>query len=442
MDNNSYILQLGLHMAPESTFVNDSPVLVEKKSKTDLLWVLSLYGTAIGAGTLFLPINAGLNGLGPLLILACLAFPMTFFSHRALCRFVLSSSSQGSNITDVVEEHFGAKAGKILTLLYFFSIFPVMLLYSVAITNTTSSFITNQLGFQAPPRAFLSAALILALMGIIRVGQDFILKTLKFLVYPFIISLICLSIFLIPHWNTAFLKVGLNSLPQQSWLSTIWLALPVMVFAFNHTSIISCFAVEQKKQFGPQAENKCIDILKTSHILMVTTVMCFVFSCVFCLSPAELLEAKKQNISILSYLANHFHTPLIAYIAPIIAFIAIAKSYLGHYMGAREGLNGFLSKTSPKWSNRSLKHREMMISLFMIFTCWITATLNPNILKIIEMLSGPIIALLLFLMPMYAIRTIPALQQYQKPVSNSFIVFIGLVALSSIFYGIWRALVG
>lgn len=30
--------------------------------KTDTMWMLGLYGTAIGAGVLFLPINAGVGG--------------------------------------------------------------------------------------------------------------------------------------------------------------------------------------------------------------------------------------------------------------------------------------------------------------------------------------------------------------------------------------------
>ena len=31
-------------------------------TKADLVWMLGLYGTAIGAGVLFLPINAGVGG--------------------------------------------------------------------------------------------------------------------------------------------------------------------------------------------------------------------------------------------------------------------------------------------------------------------------------------------------------------------------------------------
>ncbi len=53
--------------------------------KTDTMWMLGLYGTAIGAGVLFLPINAGIGGLIPLIIMAIIAFPMTFFFPTAAC---------------------------------------------------------------------------------------------------------------------------------------------------------------------------------------------------------------------------------------------------------------------------------------------------------------------------------------------------------------------
>ena len=105
----------------------------------DRNWVLGLFATAIGAGTLFLPINAGLGGIWPLLIMAVLAFPMTYLAHRGLMRFVLSSSRPGSDITEVVTEHFGVTAGKLITLLYFFTILPILLIYGVGLTNTVAT---------------------------------------------------------------------------------------------------------------------------------------------------------------------------------------------------------------------------------------------------------------------------------------------------------------
>jgi serine transporter len=427
-------------------------VVVESKAKTcpltdkkqDTLWMLGLYGTAIGAGTLFLPIDAGLNGIIPLMFMALLAFPMTYFSHRALCRFVLSGSTMHNNFTDVVVEHFGSLAGNILTFLYFFSIYPILLMYSVAITNTTQSFIVHQMGITPPPRALIALVLILGLMTIVRFGQDFILKTINYLVYPFISVLVLLSIYLIPHWSMAFLHQSNTDTHGHSLLTALWLLIPVLVFSFSHTPIISSFAISQKQQVGAQhADRQSSRILKYSHSMMVGTVMFFVFSCVFSLSPYDLAQAKAQNISILSYLANHFQTPLIMYVTPFVAFFAISKSFLGHYLGASEGLHGLLDKTLRTrghiTNKNTLKHT---IELFMVFTCWLVATLNPSILGMIESLGGPAIAIVLFLMPMYAIAKVPALQQYRHQLSNKFTTIIGLIAISGIVYGLWGAICG
>ncbi|WP_439877048.1 serine/threonine transporter [Pseudomonas prosekii] len=402
-------------------------------SKFDTTWMLGLYGTAIGAGTLFLPINAGVGGFWPLLILAVLAFPMTFFAHRGLTRFVLSGRS--GDITEVVEEHFGVGAGKLITLLYFFAIFPILLVYSVALTNTLSSFMEHQLHIAPPPRAILSLVLILGLMAIVRCGQGVIVKCMSVLVYPFVAALLLLGFSLIPNWNGAFFATASEGMPMPLFFKTLWLAIPVMVFSFNHSPIISAFAVEQKQRYGAQAERKSSGILAIAHAMMVVTVMFFCFSCVLALSPADLAAAKAQNISILSYLANHFQTPVIAYAAPLIALVAITKSFLGHYIGASEGFQGLIVKSlrgrgrvmSASWLNR-------VTALFMILSCWAVATFNPSILRMIETLGGPIIACLLFLIPMYAIRRVPALRQYSGQASNVFVVLIGVIALSAIIY--------
>ncbi len=420
-----------------------SPLGINKKdswTKHDTVWMLSLYGTAIGAGTLFLPIDAGLNGIWPLIIMTMLAFPMTYFSHRALCRFVLSGSSAQNDITEVVEEHFGAFAGRILTGLYFFAIYPILLMYSVAITNTTESFLVNQLGMSAPPRALLAIILILALMAIVRLGQEIIVKSMSLLVYPFATILLFLSIYLIPNWNSAILQQS-NSLHANGGhglLMTLWLVIPVMVFSFNHSPIISSFAVNQKELHGIDADRNSTSIMRYSHLLMVFSVMLFVFSCVFSLSPQDLMQAKQQNISILSYLANHFKTPLIAYIAPIIAFIAISKSFLGHYLGAKEGLSSIIvNLLKPIGKTITQSKLQRIIEIFMVLTCWIVATINPNILKMIETLGGPVIAILLFIMPMYATAKIPAMKKYRtQVVSNVFTTIIGIIAISAILYGL------
>ncbi|OOH88980.1 serine transporter [Pasteurellaceae bacterium 15-036681] len=397
-------------------------------------WVLNLFGTAVGAGVLFLPINAGMGGLIPLIVMTIIVGPMTYLAHRGLARFVLSSQKPGSDITNVVREHFGVTAGKLITLLYFFAIFPILLIYGVGITNTVDSFLVNQLQMTSPPRYILSFVLIATMIGVMLLNESVMLKITEYLVYPLVAILVGLSIYLIPSWKGA----ALSQMPAVGdFLTTLWLTIPVLVFSFNHSPAISSFALSQQKFYKDNelAEKNASIALRNAASILVVFVMFFVFSCVLTLTPEELLQAKAQNISILSYLANKFDNPIISYFGPIVAFLAIGSSFFGHYLGAREGLEGLVNQMRDE-PIESSKFKKITAGVFLVIL-WIVATLNPSILGFIESLGGPIIAMILFIMPMYAIHTIPSLQKYKGKLSNIFVVVMGLIAISAIVYGLF-----
>ena len=116
--------------------------------------MLGLYGTAIGAGVLpadqrrrrWSVAAGGHADPGP---------AADLLRPPWLTRFVLSGATRDGDITEVVEEHFGKTAASSSPLLYFFAIYPILLMYSVAITNTVESLMVHQLGMTAPPRAIL-----------------------------------------------------------------------------------------------------------------------------------------------------------------------------------------------------------------------------------------------------------------------------------------------
>ena len=394
-------------------------------------WALSLFGTAVGAGVLFLPINAGMGGFWPLIIMTILVGPMTYFAHRGLARFVLSSKNPGQDITYVVQEHFGKTGGRCITLLYFLAIYPILLIYGVGITNTVISFMEHQMHMAPPPRSVVSFVLIAIMVGIMLTNENFILKVTNWLVYPLIAILFGLTLYLIPHWNGAILR----EMPSaHNFVSTLWLTIPVLVFAFNHSPAISSCAVSHAHHFpqGSDTDREINKTLRQTAVMLVAFVMLFVFSCVLSLTPADLAQAKAQNISILSYLANQFDNPVISYFAPFVAFLAISSSFFGHYFGAREGLEGLVNQLLDK-PIEPKKFQKISAAFFMI-TLWIVAILNPSILGFIESLSGPVIAMILFIMPMYAIRHVPALQRFRGAPSNVFVVVMGSIAISAVVY--------
>ncbi|MDE5001010.1 serine/threonine protein kinase, partial [Francisella tularensis subsp. holarctica] len=74
------------------------------------------------------------------------------------------------------------------------------------------------------------------------------------------------------------------------------------------------------------------------------TVVIFVISSMLTLSPKYLMIAKEENISILSYLASHFNNYSRDYVAPIVALVAMSKSFFGQYLGSKEGIDGLVYK--------------------------------------------------------------------------------------------------
>lgn len=110
----------------------------KKLNLFDIRWMWSLFGTAVGAGILFLPIKAGEHGFWPVVLMATMSFPMTWLSHRALARFVNAIGNQ--DITHAATR-LGKRIGFLITLMYFFALYPICLAYGVGITNTVESFL-------------------------------------------------------------------------------------------------------------------------------------------------------------------------------------------------------------------------------------------------------------------------------------------------------------
>ncbi len=395
----------------------------------DTHWALSLFGTAVGAGILFLPINLGMGGFWPLIIMAVLAFPMTYMAHRGLARFVLSSRHKDADFTDVVAEHFGANVGRMISMLYFLSIFPILLIYGVGLTNTVDSFLVNQLGWVSPNRVLLSGVLVAGMIAIMLGGERLMLRAFAAMVYPLVAILAFLSFYLVPSWQMPDL-----SLPPIGDLGiSLWLAVPVVIFSFSHAAAISSFANIQRRHYGDEAQGKSEQILKRAGIMLVAFVLLFVFSCVLTLSPAQMAEAKAQNVSVLSYLANVTHNPFIGTLGPLVAFIAITSSFLGHFLGARESLNGLVTKHSKL----AYKSADKLGVIVMFFAIWGCAVINPSILDMMGALSGPVIAMILFIMPTVAAYKVKALAQYRGQVGTYFIFITGMLAISALLYNLF-----
>ena len=152
-------------------------------SKEETLWSFALYGTAVGAGTLFLPIQLGSAGAIVLFLTALVAWPLTYWPHKALCQFILSAKvAAGEGITGAVNHYYGKKVGNLITSLYFLAFFVVILIYAVAITNSLAEQLARHVAMTPGVRALLSLAVVLILNLIFLMGRHMTIKVMGFLV--------------------------------------------------------------------------------------------------------------------------------------------------------------------------------------------------------------------------------------------------------------------
>ncbi len=413
-------------------------------NKFDTRWMLSLFGTAVGAGILFLPIRAGTGGFWPVVVMTLLIFPMVWLSHRALSRFVNESKSTEHDITHAAEEYWGKGVGFFITILYFFAIYPICLAYGVGITNTFASFFVHQtqltsfydtetLNIYPSVRMVLAFVLVSLMMSVMVLKEEWVTKVCNILVYPLCFVLFAFSLYLIPYWKLEIIR---TSPSIKEFVEVVWLTLPVLVFAFNHSPAISTFTLSVRRKYGKDSENKANQILFRTSIMLLVFVMFFVFSCILCLEPNDFQAAREANIPILSYFANKFETPIIAYGAPLVAFLAIVSSFFGHYFGAYEGLNGIVRKGLKIFGFKDISIGSIKIfsTLFMYITIIIVSFINPSILGFIEDLGGPIIAAILFIMPIIAIWSVSKLKKYKNPLLDIFIFITGFLTIASIVY--------
>lgn len=398
-------------------------------------WVISLFGTAVGAGILFLPINAGGFGFWPLLIATALIGPMTFLSHRALSRMMSASPNPGLDITGVVTNYFGQGAGAVISVLYFLAIYPIVLIYGVSITNTVDSFIVNQLNGPSIPRWLLSLLLVGGMTLVFAYGQRLMLIVTQIIVYPLILFLAAVSFYLVPQWDfSSFYHAEGNT----AGIWAVVMILPVLVFSFNHSPAISQFSLAMQRTWGRDAEKNASKVLGITALLLTIFTMFFVWSCALAVGGDGLAQAREENIPVMSYIANTTGVPVMALLSPIVAILAIVSSYFGHALGAAEGARFIVKKAIPGITSRfSATQVSAAVNFFIFLTAWAAAVANPSILALIESIGGPFIAMILYVMPMYAMYKVPALARFRNRWTAIFVVATGIATISAAIVGLF-----
>ncbi|MCY4330029.1 MAG: serine transporter [Endozoicomonadaceae bacterium] len=399
--------------------------------RKDVGWLATLFGTAVGAGVLYLPVRAAKAGLIPLIVVTLLSIPAIWMAHRNLTWFCLSATDPKANITGTVVEKFGRKAGGILTLSYFMSIYPILLLYGIGLTNVIHEMITTFSTYSPPARSVSSFIILSVLTFVIIKGEKWVSAACEMLVFPLVLILFFCAVYFIPIWQKP-------TLSSHSWLEFIKLSVlmaPLLVFSFNHSPSCSAFAQAYRLQYKDMStcHMKTSRVLKFNIVLLLVTILPFVFSCVFSMTAQDVAYAVKYNIPALISISAAGYISWMPIVISIITLLAITSSFFGVYIGSHEGATGLvdfiIKNTSETKSPQATKNLNIIIHIFLFITNWIVASFNISVITIIQALVAPVLAIILFIMPVISMYLVKEMKVYRSPLADLYIFIFGLIVI-------------
>lgn len=418
---------------PSSPDDNSQQTQKAETTGSTLSWVITLFGTAVGAGILFLPLNAGSFGFWPLVFATVFIFPLVYFSHRTYARIVSGAPKEqhGKDVLELVRHYLGRNGGLFIAILYWLAIVPTVLIYGISITNVVDSFIVNQLDGPSINRWVLSIVCVGIMTGLFAIGRKPMLWLAQILVYPLIITLAATSFYLIPKWDIqSFIHFEYED-GGLSILKGILLILPVLVFSFSHMASLSQFSVDMQPTYGDKTEKHVSRTEVYTAALLVVFTMFFVWSCVLALGADGMKEATEQNIPVLSYFANITGSQFMAYMAPIITMCAIISSYFGHMLGSEEGTEYLLRIAVPRLANKVSRRTLLNIIYIIVFTATtLVSVYNPSIVDMISVVGGIFVAFLVYLLPVYMFKKFDDYSQFKDDIWNYFVFGMGLVIMA------------
>ncbi|OEG69975.1 hypothetical protein ATZ36_01690 [Candidatus Endomicrobiellum trichonymphae] len=400
-------------------------------------WILTCFGTAVGAGMLFLPIQAGPGGIWHVILLTLLIFPLTYISHSGITRIV-ASCPETTDIVGAIEHDLGHTMGFTISVLYFLSIVSACIGYSIGLTNIINTFLVNQMHFAEISRPLLTLIILLSMTVVLFGNEKIVVIVTSSLTVPLIILLFFVSVYMIPHWNLSILY---KPITIRNFTKHTLLLLPLLVFAMNFSPICSSLAAFYRKQYNriDEAIKHTDIVVKWTSILLLIFVMFFVISLCFCITPEILFNANKNNTDALTTLSLAYNSPVLQYIFPIVSFLAIASSYFGHFEGTREGLNGIIVqiitwKNPARKNTLNLKKMRVISTVVLFAIIWFLAVSNLSILSVLGALSAPIVAIYAYLMPVMMMKRIPRLRIYRSKLA-AFVFVMGIFTLVGYYVG-------
>ena len=199
--------------------------------QVDLGWIVMSIGMAIGAGIVFLPVQVGIMGIWFFLLSSVIGYPAMYLFQKLFIN-TLAESKECTDYPGVISGYLGKNWGAALGILYFLMLVIWVLVYSLAVTNDSASYlqtfgVTQNL---LSENVFYGLFLICILSYIGSKGEKLLFKLSGFMAVTVLSLVALMGILLIGQWD-------MNNIPKMGHLFPM-LKDAIITLPFTLTSIL------------------------------------------------------------------------------------------------------------------------------------------------------------------------------------------------------------
>ncbi|SUB90883.1 amino acid permease [Photobacterium damselae] len=399
-----------------------------KFDSVDIGWIVMSIGMAIGAGIVFLPVQVGVMGLWVFLLSSIIGYPAMYLFQKLFIN-TLAESKECTDYPGVISGYLGKNWGVALGILYFLMLVIWVLVYSLAVTNDSSSYL-HTFGItegHLNQNAFYGLALICILAFIGSKGEKLLFKLSGFMAVTVLTLVGVMGVLLISRWD-------FNNIPVMGNMGTM-IKDAIITLPFTLTSILfiqslspMVISYRSHEKSIEVARYKASRAMTIAFSILFVVVFFFAISFTFAINQEQAHEAMQQNISALAIIAHYFPGSWATITGIVINIFAVVTSFFGVFLAFQEACRGLAMNLLQRKFEESQINRQLvnkLVTVFIILLAWSAVALNAPILSFTSICS-PIFGLVGCLIPAYLVYKVPSLHKY-KGVATNLIIITGIL---------------
>jgi serine transporter len=373
------------------------------KCKDTREWSFLFLGSALGAGILFLPLQAGKVSIYSTLLTIVVALIGTYIGQKLMIRMIVTTT-ECTSYDHAIGYHLGKYPGILLSCIFLIFLFSIMVLLGTGINNNFADMLRyyNVINITALQKNPVYTLVLLACLAMpLIIGEKFLLSMLEKVVSFKIIILTILVFMFIPLWKSENIQHYTYFSFGDFGMGLVTL-MPVLIFGATFFPSIGSMGRYFRTEYSDLNTEELYKVTNKTNIyamiLLFLVLVVFITSALFALSPGSLLYAGTHNLSALAVIGRGAPTGFFAdycvFAGYLITVLAILTSYYAVIIGL---IDGIISRVPY-----ADKINRKIIIVLIHFLLWVWIVKNINILVFIERIVSPLIVLYVFFIPFFA----------------------------------------